>query len=176
MPPDGGTLYEQIHRDEVEHALAEGGNVAQGAPTLASAAAWAGGVSGSCGSARRPRRDSARRARESSALAVHLVDEGNRGHAVPLRLPPNRLGLRLRTRDRIHDQRGAIEHARAALDLNREVDVARRVNQVDGMAAPLKGGRSRLDGDATFALLLQMVHDGVSVVDAPSRSRHAGEQ
>ena len=44
------------------------------------------------------------------------------------RLPPDGLGLRLRAGDGIHEQRSAVKHTSGALDLNRKIDVTRRVD------------------------------------------------
>ena len=54
---------------------------------------------------------------------------------------------------------------RRALDLDREVDVARGVDQVDLVLLPLERGRGRGDRDAALALLLHPVHLGLAVVD-----------
>src|SRR5204863_95283 len=86
-------------------------------------------------------------------------------------LPPHGFRLRLHAADRAVDHACAIEHAHRALDLDREVDVARRVDDVDpvlGMVVvhpfPETGGRGRRDRDAALALLLHPVHDGRAVV------------
>ena len=63
-----------------------------------------------------------------------------RGTLVAVGLAPDRLGLRLDAGDRIEDGDRAVEHAQAALDLDREVHVPGRVDDVDPVAAPL--GRS----------------------------------
>jgi hypothetical protein len=78
---------------------------------------------------------------------------------------PDGLGLRLHAGDAAeHDDR-AVEHAQAALDLDREVDVARRVDQVDLVLLPLERGGRRRDRDPALALLLHPVHLGLAVVD-----------
>jgi hypothetical protein len=77
---------------------------------------------------------------EIGAGAVHLVDEAHAGHLVFVGLAPHGLGLWLYTRDAVEDRDRAVEHAEAALDLDGEVDVARRVDDVDAMVFP-KGRR-----------------------------------
>jgi hypothetical protein len=52
-------------------------------------------------------------------------------------LPPHRLGLRLDPSDAVEHDHRAIEDAQRPLDLDGEVDVARRVDQVDAMVAPV---------------------------------------
>ena len=77
---------------------------------------------------------------EVGADAVHLVDEAHPGHAVLVRLAPDRLGLGLDPGDGVEHGDGAVEHAQRALHLDGEVDVARRVDDVDAGAVPLAGG------------------------------------
>jgi hypothetical protein len=74
---------------------------------------------------------------EVRADAVHLVDEGDARDAVLVGLAPDRLGLRLDAGDGVEQRDGAVEHAQRALDLDREVDVAGRVDDVDPVVAPL---------------------------------------
>ena len=62
---------------------------------------------------------------EVRADAVHLVDEREPRHVVLVRLAPDGLRLRLHAADRVVHHARAVEHAHRALDLDREVDVAR---------------------------------------------------
>ena len=105
------------------------------------------------------------RALEVGAGAVHLVHEGDAGHVVAVGLAPHRLGLRLDAGDRVEHRDGAVEHAQAALDLDREVDVAGGVDDVDPVALPLTRGGRGGDRDAALALLRHPVHDGGALVD-----------
>jgi hypothetical protein len=73
--------------------------------------------------------------------------------------------LWLYARDTVEDRDRAVEHAEAALDLDGEVDVARRVDDVDAMVFPKGRRRRRRDGDAALALLLHPVHRGRALVD-----------
>ena len=68
---------------------------------------------------------------ELGADAVHLVDEAEPGHVVLGRLPPDGLALGLDPLDGREDHDRAVEHAQRPLDLGREVDVARGVDDVD---------------------------------------------
>ena len=63
--------------------------------------------------------------------AVHLVDEGDAGHAVAVGLPPHGLGLGLDALDGRKQRHGSVENAERTLHLDREVHVARRVDDVD---------------------------------------------
>ncbi len=95
---------------------------------------------------------------EVGADAVHLVDEAEPRHVVLVGLAPHRLGLRLDAGDRVEHRDRAVEHTQVALDLHREVDVTRRVDDVDLAVAPLHrrgGGRDR---DAPLLLLDHVVH------------------
>src|SRR5690606_40197569 len=108
---------------------------------------------------------------EVGAGTVHLVDEGQTGHTVLVGLTPHGFGLRLHaTHGAIHHA-GAVEHAHGAFDLDREVHVARGVDDVDAVflilvfhAGPERGGRGRRDGDAAFLFLFHPVHGGGALV------------
>ena len=68
--------------------------------------------------------------------AVHLVDEGDTRHAITLHLhiDGDRLALHAAHGAKHHDR--AIEHAQRPFDLDGEVDVAGRVDQIDAAVAP----------------------------------------
>src|SRR5690606_10113678 len=73
---------------------------------------------------------------EVRAELVHLVDEADARDVVLVRLAPHRLRLRLHALLAVEDGDGAVEHAQGALDLDREVDVAGRVDDVDLVVLP----------------------------------------
>ncbi len=95
---------------------------------------------------------------EVGADLVHLVGEDDARHVVFVALTPDRLGLRLDALVAIEHADGAVEHAQRTLDLDGEVDVAGRVDDVQALAVPERGGRGRRDGDAALLLLLHPVH------------------
>ncbi len=95
---------------------------------------------------------------EVRADAVHLVNEADPRHAVAVRLPPDRLRLGLDAGDGVEDDHAAVEDAQAALHLDGEVHVARRVDDVDLMVEPFAGGSGGGYGDAALALLGHPVH------------------
>jgi len=95
---------------------------------------------------------------EVGARAIHLVHEADARDVVPVRLAPDRLGLRLDTGHRVEYRDGTVQDPERALDLDREVHVAGRVDDVDPMALPLAGGRGGRDRDAALALLDHPVH------------------
>ena len=105
------------------------------------------------------------RVEEVGAGAVHLVDVGDARHAVLVGLAPDRLRLGLDPGDGVEDRDRAVKDAQAALDLDREVDVAGRVDDVDPVLVPLAGGRGRGDRDPPFLLLLHPVHHRGALVD-----------
>ena len=111
---------------------------------------------------------------EVRADAVHLVDEADARDAVLVGLAPDGLGLRLDAGDRVEHRDRAVEHAQRALDFGREVDVARRVDDVDAVIAPETGRRGRRDRDAALLLLLHPVHDGGAFVDFADLVRDPG--
>ena len=102
---------------------------------------------------------------EVRADAVHLVDVGDARDVVLVGLAPDGLGLRLDAGDGVEQRDRAVEHAQRALDLDGEVDVAGRVDDVDAVAVPLAGGRGRGDRDAALLLLLHPVHRRRALVD-----------
>ena len=80
-------------------------------------------------------------------------------------LAPDGLRLRLDAGDGVEDGDRAVEHAQGALDLDREVDVAGRVDDVDPVTVPLTGGRGGGDRDPALLLLLHPVHHRGALVD-----------
>ena len=104
---------------------------------------------------------------EVRADAVQLVHERDPRHAVLVRLPPDRLRLRLHAAHAAEHGDGAVEHPEGALHLDGEVDVPRRVDDVDLVVVPETGRRGRRDGDSPLAFLLHPVHGGRAVMDLP---------
>ena len=102
---------------------------------------------------------------EVGAGAVHLVDEADPRHVVAVGLPPDRLRLRLDAGDAVEDDDRAVEDAEAPLDLDREVHVPGRVDEVDAMVAPEAGRRRRGDRDPPLLLLGHPVHRRGALVD-----------
>ena len=107
------------------------------------------------------------RAFEVGARAVHLVDEADPGDPVAVGLAPHRLGLGLHPGHRVEHGHRAVQDAQGAFDLHREVDVARRVDQVDPVVLPHARGGGGGDGDAPLPLLDHPVHLGGALVDLP---------
>ena len=99
---------------------------------------------------------------EVGADAVVLVDEGDAGNAVALRLTPNSLGLRLNAGNGVEHGYGAVENAQGALNLGGEVHVARGVDNLEAVGLvvllPEAGGSSSGDGHAALLLLHHPVH------------------
>ena len=118
-----------------------------------------------CGTGLEPVADHVHGAIEVRADPVHLVDEADPRHVVLVGLPPHGLGLRFDTGDGVEDSDGAVEHAKRPLDLDGEVDVPRRVDDVDPVVPPPAGRGSRSDGDTAFLLLDHPVHGCGALVD-----------
>ena len=102
---------------------------------------------------------------EVRADAVHLVDVGDARDLVLVGLAPDGLGLRLDAGDGVEQRDRAVEHAQGALDLDREVDVAGGVDDVDAVIGPLAGRRGGRDRDAALLLLRHPVHRRRALVD-----------
>ena len=97
--------------------------------------------------------------------AVHLVDEAHARDVVLVGLTPHGLGLRLDAGDRVEHRHGAVEDAQRALDLDGEVHVTGRVDDVDPVVVPDAGRGRRRDRDAALLLLRHVVHGRRTVVD-----------
>mmetsp|Transcript_22678 Transcript_22678/g.52584 ORF Transcript_22678/g.52584 Transcript_22678/m.52584 type:complete len:239 (+) Transcript_22678:979-1695(+) len=110
---------------------------------------------------------------EVGAGAVHLVNEAHAGHTVLVGLTPDGLGLRLDARDAVEAADRTVEHAQRTLNFKREVDVTRRVNDVDPVILPVARGRRRGDGDATLLLLDHPVHRRATIVHLADLARLA---
>ena len=104
-------------------------------------------------------------AEEVGADAVILVDERDARDVVVGGLTPDGLGLRLDAGDGVEDRDGTVEDAQAALDLGREVDVTRGVDDLDDVVLPEARGGGGGDGDAALLLLNHPVHGGSALVD-----------
>ena len=102
---------------------------------------------------------------EVGAHAIELVDEGDARHVVLVGLVPDGLALHLNAAHGAEDADSAVEHAQAALDLGREVDVARRVDKRDARVAPLQGDGRAVDGDALGLFERVEVGGGVAFID-----------
>ncbi len=107
---------------------------------------------------------------------VHLVDEGDPGHAVPVGLAPDALALRLHPGDGVEHRDRPVQHPQRAFDLVGEVDVPGGVDEVDPMAVPEAADGGGEDGDAAFALLRVAVGDGGPVVDLATLVGLAGQE
>ncbi len=113
---------------------------------------------------------------EVSADDVHLVDESHTRNIVLIRLMPDILRLRLDTALGREDTDRAIQHTERTLDLNREVDMPRRIDDVDAVLqrarrglgfffqSPVARGGSGRDRDAALLLLDHPVHGSGTVM------------
>jgi hypothetical protein len=101
---------------------------------------------------------------------VDLVDDDNRLNTLTEGLTKDSLGLHTDTFDRVNDNKGTVGDTESGSNLGREVNVTRRVNQVDQELVLLgldrdvleilcvrklteKGDGGRLDGDTSFLLI-----------------------
>ncbi len=99
------------------------------------------------------------------ADAVEFVDENNSCHFGFVGITPVCLRLRLDTAGSAEHAHTAVENLQRTIDLDREVHVSGRVDDVQGVIFPVAAGRSRLDRDATLLFLLHEVRRGFTVVD-----------
>jgi len=92
------------------------------------------------------------------ARAVQFVDEGDAWHLVAPHLTIDRVRLRLHPGHATKHQHRTIEHAQGTLNLDGEVHMARRVDEVDGAAIPLARRGGRLNGDPLLSLQVHEIH------------------
>ena len=114
------------------------------------------------------------RAEEVGAGAVELVDENNARDVIAIGQAPVGLRLGLHAGHALNDEDGAVQHAQAAVHLDVEVDVARRINDIDPGIMPFARDGGGGDGDPPLALLLHVIGRGVAVVHLPDPVGHAG--
>jgi hypothetical protein len=69
-----------------------------------------------------------------------------------------------------------VKDAQRALNLDREVDVAGRIDEVDAVVAPKAGRRGGGDGDPALLFLRHPVHDRGAFVDLADLVGFAGEK
>jgi len=112
---------------------------------------------------------------EVGAHAVELVDVGEARHVVLVGLEPHGLRLHLDAADGAEDAHAAVEYAQGALDLGREIDVARGVDQVDARIAPLDGDGGAVDGDALGSFERVEVGGRIAIVHVPDLVLGAAE-
>ena len=72
------------------------------------------------------------------ADAIHLVDECQSRHIVFGRLPPDSFGLRLHAGDTVKNCDRAVEHAQRTLHFRREINVTRRVDDINALLDPFE--------------------------------------
>ena len=123
---------------------------------------------------------------EGSARAVDLVDEADARDLRLVGVAPVGLGLRLYSCDSVEYDDGAVEHAKRALHLDREVDVPWGVDDVEAELlgsvrlvryvgrCPKTGRSGRSNCDTALALLFHPVHHGLSLVHFADLVRYAG--
>ena len=144
-------------------------------------AVWAGpwptGICSATGLRTEPAADLLEHGFEVGPFAIELVDERQPRHFVLVRLPPNRFALRLDAFAGTEHHDAAIEHAQAPLDLGREIDVARRIDQIDDDVFPRELHAGRVDRDAALGFLGIVVGRGGAPIDfARAVLRAAGKQ
>ena len=81
--------------------------------------------------------DIAHATEEVGADLVHLVGEDDARNMIFVALAPDGFGLRLDALIGIKHAYGAVEHAQRTLDLDREIDVAGRVDDVEPLAVQM---------------------------------------
>ena len=101
------------------------------------------------------------------ALLVELVDENHPWYPILLCNPPGVFRLHFNPVDRVNHEHGEIGHTHRGVHVSYEVGVARRVDQVDLVPAPLEGGKCETEGHAASMLFGVEVGDCGALLDGP---------
>ena len=100
--------------------------------------------------------------------SVHLVDQRDARDTVTVGLSPNRFRLGLDPSHGTEQRNGAIEYTQRPLDLGREINVPRRVDDVDTVLGsgplPMTGRGRGGYGDPPLLFLLHPIHRGGTLV------------
>ena len=109
-----------------------------------------------------------------SAGPIQLVDEKQRWQAEFAALAPDRFGLRLHPAHPVQHDHAAVQHPHGPLDLDGEIHMAGRINQLNLMIAPRQPGHGGGDGDAVYLLFGQIIHVGRAFMDFANLVGRAG--
>src|SRR5690242_15911504 len=117
---------------------------------------------------------------EIGAGTIHLVDKSKTGNLIFVGLAPYRLGLGLHTAYCTKHSAGAIENTQRPLHLDVEINVARRIDDIDAMVRviiihpfPETCGGGRGNCNAALLLLLHPVHGRRTVMHFTKLMRYA---
>jgi len=94
------------------------------------------------------------------ARSVAFVYESDPGNPVSHHLPVNGNGLRLDPADGAQHQNGPVENPEGAFHFDGEIDVARRIDNIDRVIAPRAMSRGGLDGDSALLFEFHEIHCG----------------
>ena len=97
-------------------------------------------------------------------------------HFVFVRLPPDRFALGFDPFAGTEHHHRAIEHPQAAFHLGREIDVPRRIEQIDRHVFPRKRDAGGVNGDAAFLLFGIAIRLRRSLVDFAHAMLRAGQK
>ena len=78
----------------------------------------------------------------AGSLSVQLIHEGQHRNPMPVRLPPDSLGLGLYTADTAEHGHRAIQNPKHSLHFRREIHMAGSIDHVDSYITPLANHRS----------------------------------
>jgi hypothetical protein len=121
--------------------------------------------------------DGIKRSFKRRSGSIQFVDEANARHAVFVGLTPNRFRLGFHSCDTIKDCYCTIKHPQRTLDFHCEVNVARRVDDVDAVvdtvSFPETGRRGAGNRNAALLLLLHPVHRRRTLVHLANLVRDA---
>ena len=99
---------------------------------------------------------------EIGAGTIELVDEDDARNIVTVSQAPIGLRLRLHAGDTFNDEDRAIKHAQGPVHFNVEVDMARRVDDVDAVVIPHGGHGGGGDGNPALTFLVHVIGGGIA--------------
>ena len=80
------------------------------------------------------------------SFSIHLVDEGDAGNVIFIRLPPDGFTLGFDSFSGREDDDTAVEDAQGAFDFGSEVNMTGRVDEIERMFFPIEGNAGGLYG------------------------------
>ena len=111
---------------------------------------------------------------EVRAGAIQLVDKAHARHAVFIGLTPYGFRLRLNASNAIKTSNRTVKHAERTFNFNREVNMARGVDDVDAVIVPETSSSRRRDRNPALLLLLHPIHRRCAIMHFANFIRFTG--
>jgi hypothetical protein len=99
------------------------------------------------------------------SFAIHFIDEGDAGNVIFVCLPPDGFALGFDTLAGGKNDDTAVKNTQRAFDFGSEIDVPRRVDEVERVVFPVKSNGGGLNGNASFLFFGIVVGNGGALID-----------